>query len=162
MLLLICAGKFGESVLAISSTCAAPVGRGARKTDLDGLQSGRRVEECKKKFRVRSRSSHRALGSSSSPFQAMSAGQSLQFLPLSTSISPSFWHALTSRNLHQLKLSQEPVPIHGHYSKSKQVKDRIKANELVGISGGLELDHDSFSDSSDSEVGSDPNTLSPR
>ncbi|GAA5841415.1 hypothetical protein JCM3766R1_004076 [Sporobolomyces carnicolor] len=88
----------------------------------------------------------------------MSAGQSLQFLPLSTSISPSFWHALTSRKLHQLKLSQEPVPIHGYYSKSKQVKDRIKANELVGISGGLELDHDSFSDSSDSEVGSDSNT----
>ncbi|GAA5904578.1 Atg7p [Sporobolomyces salmoneus] len=91
----------------------------------------------------------------------MTSNQSLQFLPLSTSISPSFWHALTSVKLHQLKLSQDPVPIHGYYSKSKQVKDRMKGNELVGISSGLELDHDSFSSVANSEVGSDTNHGSP-
>ncbi|GAA5993413.1 hypothetical protein JCM5350_006869 [Sporobolomyces pararoseus] len=81
---------------------------------------------------------------------------SLQFLPLSTSISPSFWHSLTSLKLHQLKLSQDPVPIHGFYSRAKQVKDRMKGNELVGISSGLELDHDSFN-SLEPEVGSESN-----
>ncbi|GAA5885007.1 hypothetical protein JCM16303_006514 [Sporobolomyces ruberrimus] len=77
----------------------------------------------------------------------------LQFLPLSTSISPSFWHALTSLKLHHLKLSQDPVPIHGYYSKSKRVKDRMHGDELVGITSGLELDQDSFSDSDSTQVG---------
>ncbi|GAA6014448.1 hypothetical protein JCM11491_007057 [Sporobolomyces phaffii] len=74
----------------------------------------------------------------------MSTTQSLQFLPLSTSISPGFWHALTRIKLHQLKLSQDPVPVYGYYSRSRQVRDRMNHNELVGIASGLELDQDSF------------------
>jgi len=74
----------------------------------------------------------------------MSSNPPLQFLPLSTSISPSFWHALTSIKLHELKLSQHAIPVKGYYSKGKQVRDRLNGNELVGINGGLELDQDSF------------------
>ncbi|GAA5944118.1 Atg7p [Sporobolomyces koalae] len=85
------------------------------------------------------------------------SSETLQFLPLSTSIHPTFWHALTALKLHQLKLSQAPVPITGHYAKSKQVRDRQHANELVGISSGLELDGDSFDRPRDSvQVGQHP------
>ncbi|GAA5928268.1 hypothetical protein JCM10213_005691 [Rhodosporidiobolus nylandii] len=73
------------------------------------------------------------------------AGQPLQFLPLSSSISPSFWHALTDLKLHKLKLSDEPVPITAQYSKGRSVKDRM-TDEVVGISGGVELDAGSFED----------------
>ncbi|GAA6007923.1 hypothetical protein JCM10207_004927 [Rhodosporidiobolus poonsookiae] len=69
--------------------------------------------------------------------------QPLQFLPLSTSISPSFWHALTSRKLHEWKLSSEPVPLVAHYARGKTVRDRLTREE-VGISGALELDQASF------------------
>ena len=74
----------------------------------------------------------------------MSPNPLVQFLPLSTSVSPSFWHALTSIKLHELKLSQHAIPVKGYYSKGKQVRDRLNGNELVGINGGLELDQDSF------------------
>ncbi|GAA5970868.1 hypothetical protein JCM11641_004487 [Rhodosporidiobolus odoratus] len=67
----------------------------------------------------------------------------LQFLPLSSSISPSFWQSLTQLKLHKLKLSDEPVSITGHYARGKQVKDRL-TGDSVGISGGLELDQASF------------------
>ena len=94
----------------------------------------------------------RSLHSHSERSRAMSnTNPSLQFLPLSTSISPSFWHALTSIKLHQLKLSQDPIPVYGHYSKGKQVRDRLNGNELVGISSGLELDQDSFSNDEEGE-----------
>ncbi|GAA5864413.1 hypothetical protein JCM1840_000487 [Sporobolomyces johnsonii] len=69
----------------------------------------------------------------------------LQFLPLSTAVSPSFWHQLTHLKLHHLKLSDAPVPISGWYTKGKQVKDRM-TGEAVGISGGLELSEASFDD----------------
>lgn len=67
----------------------------------------------------------------------------LQFLPLSTSISPSFWHRLTDLKLHHLKLSDDPVPISGWYGRGKQVTDRV-TGESVAISAGLELDSASF------------------
>ncbi|GAA5935779.1 hypothetical protein JCM1841_004129 [Sporobolomyces salmonicolor] len=67
----------------------------------------------------------------------------LQFLPLSTAISPSFWHQLTHLKLHHLKLSDAPVPISGWYTRGKQVKDRM-TGEAVSISGGLELNEASF------------------
>ncbi|GAA5903726.1 hypothetical protein JCM6882_003397 [Rhodosporidiobolus microsporus] len=72
-----------------------------------------------------------------------STAPSLQFLPLSTSISPSFWHQLTHLKLHRLKLSDDPVPITAHYARGKAVKDRM-TGETVGISGGIELDQASF------------------
>ncbi|BGP02783.1 Ubiquitin-like modifier-activating enzyme ATG7 [Rhodotorula toruloides] len=74
---------------------------------------------------------------------SIQAATPLQFLPLSTSISPSFWHRLTDLKLHHLKLSDDPVPICGWYGRGKQVKDRV-TGESVAISAGLELDNASF------------------
>ncbi|KWU45836.1 E1-like protein-activating [Rhodotorula sp. JG-1b] len=71
--------------------------------------------------------------------------QPLQFLPLQTSISPSFWHRLTDLKLHHLQLSDAPVPIVGNYGRGKQITDRV-TGQAVGISAGLELDSASFDD----------------
>ncbi|GAA5861143.1 hypothetical protein JCM8547_008048 [Rhodosporidiobolus lusitaniae] len=79
----------------------------------------------------------------------MSSATPLQFLPLSTSISPSFFHRLSDLKLHALKLSDVPIQITAHYSKGKTVTDRV-SGEQVGISGGLELDSGSFGEEGDS------------
>lgn len=66
-----------------------------------------------------------------------------QFAPFSSSISPSFWQALTTLKLQVLKLSDEPVPISGSYSKARTVKDRLTGEE-IGLGCTLELDEHSF------------------
>ena len=73
----------------------------------------------------------------------MAQSAPLQFLPLPTSISPSFWHRLTSLKLHHLGLDDKPVPIKGCYSLGKTVPDKL-TGDSVGISGSLELDEGSF------------------
>lgn len=67
----------------------------------------------------------------------------LQFAPFSSSISPSFWQSLTTLKLQVLKLSDEPVPITGSYSKARTVKDRLTGDE-VGMGCVLELDERAF------------------
>lgn len=67
----------------------------------------------------------------------------LQFAPFSSSISPSFWQSLTTLKLQVLKLSDEPVPIIGSYSKARTVKDRLTGDE-VGMGSVLELDERAF------------------
>ncbi|ORY74529.1 E1-like protein-activating [Leucosporidium creatinivorum] len=71
----------------------------------------------------------------------------LQFAPFSSSISPSFWQSLTTLKLQVLKLSDEPVPITGSYSKARTVKDRLTGDE-VGMGCVLELDERAFEQSS--------------
>ncbi|BGP48193.1 Autophagy protein 7 [Rhodotorula kratochvilovae] len=75
----------------------------------------------------------------------------LQFLPLNTSISPSFWHRLTALKLHSLGLDDKPLPLRAHYSQGKTVQDKLTGDEF-GISGALELDEGSF----DTDVGDSP------
>lgn len=85
----------------------------------------------------------------------MSTASTLQFLPLQTSISPSFWHRLTDLKLHTLQLSDAPVPISGYYGRGKQVHDRV-TGQSIGISAGLELDASSFASLDDDQhVGPD-------
>ncbi|GAA6056105.1 hypothetical protein JCM3770_001970 [Rhodotorula araucariae] len=67
----------------------------------------------------------------------------LRFLPLNTSIAPSFWHRLTALKLHSLGLDDKPIQLQGHYSQGKTVHDTLTGND-VGISGALELDEGSF------------------
>ncbi|KAI5480659.1 autophagy-related protein 7 [Pseudohyphozyma bogoriensis] len=71
------------------------------------------------------------------------AATTTTFSPFSTTISPSFWHALTSLKLKVLKLSDEPIPINATYSKGRTVKDR-KTGEDVGLGCLVELDERSF------------------
>ncbi|TNY16924.1 hypothetical protein DMC30DRAFT_420318, partial [Rhodotorula diobovata] len=80
----------------------------------------------------------------------------LQFLPLPTSISPSFWHRLTSLKLHHLGLDDKSVPIKGCYSLGRTVHDKL-TGDSVGISGSLELDEGSF----DLDVGDGTSAPSP-
>ncbi|GAA5847905.1 hypothetical protein JCM9279_003484 [Rhodotorula babjevae] len=67
----------------------------------------------------------------------------LQFLPLSTSISPSFWHRLTSLKLDHLKLDDTPLPLTGHYTRGRTILDK-RTGQAVPLSGALELDDASF------------------
>ncbi|GAA5820172.1 hypothetical protein JCM10212_006494 [Sporobolomyces blumeae] len=67
----------------------------------------------------------------------------VQFLPLSTSITPAFWHHLTSLKLSTLHLSEDAVSISGDYLASTSVVDRQTGNS-VGIPSALHLDRDSF------------------
>ncbi|GAA5873942.1 hypothetical protein JCM3774_004046 [Rhodotorula dairenensis] len=102
--------------------------------------------------------------------EATAHGQPLQFLPLQTSISPSFWHRLTDLKLHQLQLSDAPVPLVGHYGRGKQVTDRV-TGQTVAINAGLELDAASFDISTsteqheergaDHDVGQEESSISP-
>lgn len=62
----------------------------------------------------------------------------LQFSPLSSSINPSFWHALTTLKLQVLKLSDEPVPIWASYARGRTVVDRA-TGERVGMGAVVEL-----------------------
>ncbi|KAK4704028.1 ubiquitin-like modifier-activating enzyme ATG7, partial [Phenoliferia sp. Uapishka_3] len=67
----------------------------------------------------------------------------LQFAPFSSSISPDFWHALTTLKLNVLKLSDDPVPVSASFTRGRTVKDR-KTGEEVGLGCTLELDGNAF------------------
>ena len=69
----------------------------------------------------------------------------LQFSPLQSAPSPSFFHALTKHKLDVARLDDSLVSIKGEYSEGKIVLDREggKGDE-VGISGGVELGLSSF------------------
>lgn len=67
----------------------------------------------------------------------------LQFAPFATSISPDFWHALTTLKLNVLKLSDAPVPISATFTRGKTVKDR-KTGADVGLGCTIELDGSAF------------------
>jgi ubiquitin-like modifier-activating enzyme ATG7 len=69
--------------------------------------------------------------------------QPLQFTPFATTISPDFWHSLTTLKLQVLKLSDDPVPVVASYIKGRVVKDRT-TGEDVGLGCGIELDGNSF------------------
>jgi len=66
------------------------------------------------------------------------SSQPLLFTPLSSSLSPAFWHSLTNLKLHVLKLSDAPVPVRASIEGARFVKDR-KTGELVGLDAGVEL-----------------------
>lgn len=66
-----------------------------------------------------------------------------QFAPFSTSISPDFWHSLTTLKLTVLKLSDAPVAISGSYSRGRTVKDRATGEE-VQLGCTIELDGKAF------------------
>ena len=62
----------------------------------------------------------------------------LQFSSFSSSINPSFWHALTTLKLRVLKLSDEPVPVWATYARGRTVVDRT-TGEQVGMGATIEL-----------------------
>ncbi|KAL0567985.1 Autophagy protein 7 [Marasmius crinis-equi] len=73
------------------------------------------------------------------------APQIVQFSPLPSLISPSFWHQLTELKLDVLKLSDAEVEITGTYGVGRLFKDRESTTEKwVGVGGSLTVDELSF------------------
>lgn len=68
----------------------------------------------------------------------------LQFSPLQSAPSPSFFHALTKHKLDVARLDDSLVPISAEFAEGKVVKDREGGGDEVGISGGIELGLNSF------------------
>ena len=49
-------------------------------------------------------------------------GTLLRFAPFTSTIDSGFWHRFTTLKLEELKLSEEPVPLLGHYSNGACVQ----------------------------------------
>ncbi|KAL7410058.1 hypothetical protein BDY24DRAFT_410611 [Mrakia frigida] len=87
----------------------------------------------------------------------------LQFSPLQSAPSPSFFHALTKHKLDVARLDDSLVSITGEYSEGKIVLDREGGKgEEVGIPGGIELGLSSFESEGEflSSSSSAPNSTS--
>ncbi|KDQ19117.1 hypothetical protein BOTBODRAFT_28607 [Botryobasidium botryosum FD-172 SS1] len=54
----------------------------------------------------------------------------VQFNPLTSTVSPSLWHALTKLKIDVLKLSQDTVPISASYSAGRTVTDRETGTDV--------------------------------
>ncbi|KAJ9113198.1 hypothetical protein QFC22_006037 [Naganishia vaughanmartiniae] len=67
----------------------------------------------------------------------------LQFTPLSSFPSPSFWQQLTSLKLDTLKLDDSVRDIRGWLEEGRSIRDR-ESSEEVWMSGHLMVDGDSF------------------
>ena len=46
----------------------------------------------------------------------VASGALLRFAPFTSTIDSGFWHRFTTLKLEELKLSEDPVPLLGHYS----------------------------------------------
>lgn len=68
----------------------------------------------------------------------------LQFQPLTSRPTPSFWSALNSLKLDKLKLDDAQQPIHGWLEEGREIVDRERGNEKVGIDGSLGVGAGSF------------------
>jgi hypothetical protein len=67
----------------------------------------------------------------------------LQFTPLRSFPSPSFWQHLTSLKLDTLKLDDSIIDIHGWMEEGKSVFDR-EQGEDVWMGGSVAVDADSL------------------
>lgn len=72
-----------------------------------------------------------------------SASSIVQFAPLTTLISPDFWHLLSKLKLDRLRLDERPVPLAAAYSPAKRVRDRRTGQEVL-VHSGLTLDQASL------------------
>lgn len=61
----------------------------------------------------------------------------LQFQPLASQPTPSFWSALNTLKLDKLKLDDAEQPITGWLEEGKEVKDREGGQQSVGVDGSL-------------------------
>lgn len=73
----------------------------------------------------------------------------VQFAPIRSAASPSFFHALTKHKLDVARLDDSLVPITGEYAEGKVMVDREGGGQQVGIPSAVELGISSF-DSSES------------
>lgn len=80
----------------------------------------------------------------------MTSTTPLQFTPLTSAPSPSFFHALTKHKLDVARLDDGVVPLVGRYTQGRLVKDREQQGAEVGIPGAVELGDWSFDENDQS------------
>lgn len=73
----------------------------------------------------------------------------LQFQPLASRPTPTFWSALNTLKLDKLKLDDAQQPIHGWLERGREIVDRERGNEKVGIDGSLGVGAGSFGEVAD-------------
>lgn len=70
----------------------------------------------------------------------------LQFQPLSSQPTPTFWSALNTLKLDKLKLDDTQQPITGWLEEGREVVDREQGDQRVGVDGSLGVGGSSFGD----------------
>jgi ubiquitin-like modifier-activating enzyme ATG7 len=55
----------------------------------------------------------------------------VQFAPFSSTVSPSFWHALTDLKIDVLRLSDDALPVTATYTVGRSIKDRETGQEIA-------------------------------
>lgn len=68
----------------------------------------------------------------------------LQFQPLASQPTPTFWSALNALKLDKLKLDDAQQPITGWLEEGREVVDREKGDQKVGFDGILGVGGGSF------------------
>lgn len=74
---------------------------------------------------------------------ASTSSQIVQFTPLSSAISPSFWTTLAALKIDRLQLSDEAVEVQAHYGIGKRIKDRSTGDEIL-LTSGISCDGESI------------------
>jgi ubiquitin-like modifier-activating enzyme ATG7 len=67
----------------------------------------------------------------------------VQFLPLSSLVQPSFWHALTELKIDVLRLSDDAVPVTASYGTGRSITDR-ETGQNVELGCNLSLGGEAF------------------
>jgi ubiquitin-like modifier-activating enzyme ATG7 len=68
----------------------------------------------------------------------------LQFQPLASQPTPSFWSALNTLKLDKLKLDDTQQPISGWLEEGREVVDKENGDRRVGVDGSLGVGGSSF------------------
>ena len=75
----------------------------------------------------------------------------LQFQPLSSQPTPSFWTALNTLKLDKLKLDDSQQPISAWLEEGKEIVDRESAggHGRIGVDGSVGVGGDAFGEGTD-------------
>jgi ubiquitin-like modifier-activating enzyme ATG7 len=74
----------------------------------------------------------------------------LQFQPLSSQPTPSFWSALNTLKLDKLKLDDTQQPIEGWLDEGRLIVDKAKQDgSTVGLDGTLGISGSAFGEQGD-------------
>jgi len=73
----------------------------------------------------------------------------LQFQPLASQTTPTFWSALNALKLDKLKLDDAQQPISGWLEEGREVIDRENGDNRVGVDGSLGVGGSSFGEGSE-------------
>jgi ubiquitin-like modifier-activating enzyme ATG7 len=76
----------------------------------------------------------------------------LQFQPLSSQPTPSFWSALNTFKLEHLKLDDTPQPITAWFEEARDISDREKGGS-IGVDGSVGVGGRAFGQEGERYVG---------